>query len=220
MTELQVTFSHSITKDYYHEVSSCSGLTSWRAGECLSSWLDSQPDLLSGRSVLELGSGSGITGIFAVKRVPHITSFTFTDCHPKVLANLRLNVTNNLRDWSEVSGDSERLELRLETGSEVVVTDLDWSSFSESPGDSDISADVILGADIVFDPDLIPSLVTTIRILLSRSDQGLAVIACCVRNKETFEAFERTVSDQMLQITKEVLNDSTPPVFLLKITLR
>ena len=77
MTELQVTFSHSITKDYYHEVSYCSGLTSWRAGECLSSWLDSQPDLLSGRSVLELGSGSGITGIFAVKRVPHITSFTF-----------------------------------------------------------------------------------------------------------------------------------------------
>ena len=113
-----------------------------------------------------------------------------------------------------------RPELRLETGSEVVVTDLDWLSFSESPGDSDISADVILGADIVFDPDLIPSLVTTIRILLSRSDQGLAVIACYVRNKETFEAFERTVSDQMLQITKEVLNDSTPPVFLLKITLR
>ena len=170
--------------------------------------------------MLELGAGAGLTGLFALQRWPDLVSYTFTDCHPKVLANLRLNVTNNLRDWSEVSRDSERLELRLETGSEVVVTDLDWLSFSESPGDSDISADVILGADIVFDPDLIPSLVTTIRILLSRSDQGLAVIACCVRNKETFEAFERTVRDQMLQITKEVLNDSTPPVFLLKITLR
>ena len=199
----------------------CSGLTSWTAGECLSSWLDSHPDLLRGHSVLELGSGSGITGVFVLKRLPDITSYTFTDCHLKVLDNLRNNVTNNLGDTGMiVRDDSECLEMRTAGNTEVMVTDLDWVSFSERPGDSDLKADIILGADIVFDPDLIPSLVTTIRILLSRTDQGLAVIVCCVRNTETFALFEKSLQEQGLEFTKELLHDSTPPVLLLKIQSR
>ena len=202
-------------------LSICSGLTSWTAGEFLSSWLDSRPGLLRGRSVLELGSGSGITGVFVLKRLRDIRRYTFTDCHLKVLDNLRRNVINNLGASGEiVSDDSEGLEMRTEDNTEVRVTDLDWVSFSERPGDSDVSADVILGADIVFDPDLIPSLVTTVKILLSRSGHGLAVIACCVRNEETFLAFEKSLSDQGLKFTKDLLHDSSPPVFLLQIQSR
>ena len=102
----------------------------------------------------------------------------------------------------------------------VMVTHLDWVTFSERPEDKDVTAEVILGADIVFDPDLIPSLVTTIRILLARSDQGLAVIACCVRNQDTFDIFEKSLSDQGLKFTKDLLHDITPPVFLLQIESR
>lgn len=161
--------------------------------------------------------------MFVLKRLRDVTRYTFTDCHLKVLTNLRLNVTNNLGGESGVivRDDSEGLEMVTGDNTRVVVTDLDWVSFSQRPGDTDVMvADVILGADIVFDPDLIPSLVTTIRILLSRSEQGLAVIACCVRNKETFDTFERTLSDQRLQFTKELLHDSTPPVVLLQIKSR
>ena len=43
------------------------GLSSWTAGRSLALWLDSRPHLLSGKTVLELGAGSGITGIFALK---------------------------------------------------------------------------------------------------------------------------------------------------------
>ena len=158
--------------------------------------------------------------MFVLKRLRDVTRYTFTDCHLKVLNNLRLNVTNNIRGVM-VRDDSEGLEMVTRDNTRVVVTDLDWVSFSERPGDRDVMvADVILGADIVFDPDLIPSLVTTIRILLSRSEHGLAVIACCVRNKETFDTFERTLSDQRLEFTKELLHDSTPPVVLLQIKSR
>ena len=43
------------------------GLSSWTAGQSLAAWLDSRPHLLSGKTVLELGAGAGITGIFALK---------------------------------------------------------------------------------------------------------------------------------------------------------
>ena len=159
--------------------------------------------------------------MFALKRLSDISHYTFTDCHLKVLDNLRLNVTNNLLDSGVmVRDDSECLEMRTADNTRVKVTHLDWVTFSERPEDKDVSADVILGADIVFDPDLIPSLVTTIRILLSRSDQGLAVIACCVRNQDTFDVFENSLSDQGLNFTKDLLHDLSPPVFLLKIQSR
>ena len=159
--------------------------------------------------------------MFALKRLPHISHYTFPDCHLKVLDNLRLNVTNNLLDSGEMMrDDTECLEMRTGDHTGVKVTHLDWVTFSERPGDKDVTADVILGADIVFDPDLIPSLVTTIRILLSRSDQGLAVIACCVRNQDTFDVFEKSLSDQGLEFTKDLLHDLAPPVFLLQIQSR
>ena len=70
-----------------------------------------------GRSVLELGAGSGITGVFALKRLPDISFYTFTDCHLKVLNNLRLNVTNNLLDSGEMMrDDTECLEMRTSVG--------------------------------------------------------------------------------------------------------
>ena len=43
------------------------GLSSWTAGQCLAVWLDSRPHIVSGKTVLELGAGAGITGIFALK---------------------------------------------------------------------------------------------------------------------------------------------------------
>ena len=81
-------------------------------------------------------------------------------------------------------------------------------------------ADVVLGADIVFDPELLPSLVLTIKILLSRSLNSLAVIACCVRNSETFKTFENILESENLLTSKILLKeDDKTPVYLLKIRM-
>lgn len=70
----------------------CPGLTSWTAGEHLATWLDTRPHLLQGRRVVELGAGAGLTGIFALRRWGDIARYVFTDCHAKVLDNLRSNM--------------------------------------------------------------------------------------------------------------------------------
>ena len=78
--------------------------------------------------------------MFALKRLSDISHYTFTDCHLKVLDNLRLNVTNNLLDSGVmVRDDSECLEMRTADNTRVKVTHLDWVTFSERPWDKDIS---------------------------------------------------------------------------------
>ena len=46
-------------------------LVVWKASIALSKWFDSNPDMLSGdyESGLELGSGTGLLGIYALKRI-------------------------------------------------------------------------------------------------------------------------------------------------------
>ena len=82
-------------------------------------------------------------------------------------------------------------------------------------------AELVLGADIVFDPALLPSLAATLRTLLARArtSPALAVVACCVRNTETFAAFENMLSEMELTVSREVLSDASPPVYLLQIRL-
>ncbi|KAF7971405.1 hypothetical protein HWV62_21252 [Athelia sp. TMB] len=50
----------------------------------------------------------------------------------------------------------------------------------------EVQADIVLGADLVFDPSLIPALVGTLRIAVQK---GHALVALTVRNSETLRAF-------------------------------
>jgi len=51
----------------------------------------------------------------------------------------------------------------------------------------EIKADLVLGADLVFDPSLIPALVGTLRIALQHG--AVALIALTVRNQDTLTEF-------------------------------
>lgn len=86
----------------------------------------------------------------------------------------------------------------------ITIESIDWED-SLQPPDSDnefqsqlasIDADVILGADIVFDPQLIPALVTTLSAALrqssSRSVKREAFVALTLRNSGTVALFLRT----------------------------
>lgn len=50
-------------------------------------------------------------------------------------------------------------------------------------------ADIILGADIVFDPALVPPLVATLSAALSQAHTRMALIALTIRNEVTFDYF-------------------------------
>lgn len=86
----------------------------------------------SRRSVLELGSGVGLTGI-AVCCSCDPLRFVFSDCHPAVLQKLRENVRLN--------GFGEQ------TSPAVSVEELDWTTATEEQIRR-IGADVVLAAGL------------------------------------------------------------------------
>ena len=181
------------------------GLCSWPAGEALTSWIDAQGASWASKRVLELGSGSGISGIFTAKRWgSHLQEIVLTDCHDEVLSNLQHNVEVNL-------GKDDAVVVKVE--------ELDWESVSESSLPN--KPDILLGADIVFDGRVIPSLVRTIHLLLSTPSSCKAHIACTVRNQDTLDLFLSECKKKELKVEEELLEASTsgvPPIILIHLS--
>jgi len=193
------------------------GLTSWNAGLYLAGWLDREENearrLLKGKKVIELGAGSGMTGIFALKRWKGISEYTFTDCHGKVLDNLAHNITRNCADWTVVREDP--LRIVSEWGTIAGVLELNWEEISTC---NSLEVDTILGADLVFDPCLVPSLVRTLKILIERKSGCEAVLVSCVRNQDTWHLFLQQLGQTGLSVNTELMEgDSTTPVYMVHV---
>ncbi|KZT30931.1 hypothetical protein NEOLEDRAFT_1159994 [Neolentinus lepideus HHB14362 ss-1] len=172
------------------------GLRTWPASLALAEYLVTQPDIASKTRVLELGSGAGFLGIVVgsiqVLHGDERSSLHLTDVHEEVLSRCEKNV--NL----PCNTSSQHRDIHYHA--------LDWSNATDSTRRSsltrlfeNINADVILGADLVFDPDLILALVETIAVALQESSSGssrtkTAILALTVRNQDTFDTFERLTS--------------------------
>ena len=146
-------------------------------------------------------------------------NYMLTDSHSKVLDNLKHNLQRNLEQWRP-GQQSDREELHLENDSDQTsasVTLLDWETFSEA---DQVEADLVLGADIVFDPEVLPGLVRTLRSLLTRREDCQALLACCVRNQQTFSVFLSLLTEYNLSFTKEEMRElkCDIPVYLVTIS--
>ncbi|CAB1350317.1 unnamed protein product, partial [Coregonus sp. 'balchen'] len=94
------------------------GLVTWEAALYLAEWALENTHIFTGRTVLELGSGVGFTGI-AVCRSCSPSRYVFSDCHLSVLHRLRDNVQLNGLD----NQNSPRVSVSVE--------DLDWDAVTE-----------------------------------------------------------------------------------------
>ncbi|KAF8167490.1 hypothetical protein B0H34DRAFT_19036 [Crassisporium funariophilum] len=83
---------------------------------------------------------------------------------------------------------------------DINYTELDWSASLEperlptmtSLVNEKINPDIILGADVVYDPSLVPALVGTLKVLLEPKgvpDRRSALFAIAVRNESTLARF-------------------------------
>ena len=70
------------------------GLHLRQAAQYLAEWMMENHSLLAGKTILELGSGLGFTGLVACS-LP-LLSYTFSDCHSNVIEVLVENIQNNL----------------------------------------------------------------------------------------------------------------------------
>ncbi|EEC08821.1 secreted protein, putative, partial [Ixodes scapularis] len=118
----------------------------WQASKFLAEWCLENRQVLSGKRVLELGSGVGLTGL-VVCRACRPSRYTFTDGHQSVLRVVEENVATNR--WPSMP------DVKVET--------LRWGQQLE---EDHSGTDVVLGADLVFDPGLIEPLAATLADLL------------------------------------------------------
>ncbi|KAK5708349.1 hypothetical protein LTR97_000889 [Elasticomyces elasticus] len=151
------------------------GFRTWEAALHLGSYLLSS-SIIRGKSVLELGAGTGFLSILCAKHLQakHVTS---TDGDEGVVEALRENLFLN-----ELDEDDKVLTSILRWGQGLRGT---WV-------EEDCEAcpyDVVIGADITYDKTGISALVATLRLLFDMRSELEVIISGAVRNAETFETF-------------------------------
>ncbi|XP_019440539.1 PREDICTED: protein-lysine N-methyltransferase EEF2KMT isoform X3 [Lupinus angustifolius] len=194
------------------------GCSIWPSSLFLSELILSHPELFSNKSCFEIGSGVGLVGLC----LAHVkaSKVILSDGDLSTLANMKLNLElNNLNVETDMPQGNQ-------DSSMVKCMHLPWESASESEL-QDIMPDIVLGADVIYDPLCLPHLVRLLTILLNRMEphngpslNGLAkeapvaYIACVIRNIETFNFFLSLGDQAKLDIVD--LTDSLKPVKLIR----
>nr|XP_030140526.3 protein-lysine N-methyltransferase EEF2KMT isoform X1 [Taeniopygia guttata] len=174
------------------------GLLTWEAALHLAQWALQNPGLFRDRTILELGSGIGFTGI-AICKTCQPRTFIFSDCHPRVLRqlgeNIQLNGFTPEPDvtWSiQTESQGQEVEGQNCQNPKVVVAELDWGSATEKQL-LGLRADVVIAADVVYDPEIILALIGMLQKLsTSRADRKApeVFIASTIRNPDTHQLFQ------------------------------
>ncbi|XP_066496921.1 protein-lysine N-methyltransferase EEF2KMT [Tiliqua scincoides] len=174
------------------------GLVTWDAGLYLAEWALENSAVFSGRSVLELGSGIGLTGI-AISKACRPRAYTFSDHHQLVLQQLSENIHLNgfllepkAHSQDAAKGQSCTAELVELQGPNLTVVELDWNSVTKEQL-ADLRPEVVLAADVVYDPQLIQALTGVLQklsICNSDGDPPEVYIAFAIRNPDTYHLFQ------------------------------
>ncbi|KAK0102351.1 hypothetical protein ONS95_005972 [Cadophora gregata] len=152
------------------------GLRTWEAGLHLGNYLCANPNTIRRKSILELGSGTGYISILCAKYLEagHVLA---TDGDDDVVASFSTNFyLNGLHESSHIEGKELKWGHAL-TGGE----DSRWNLGRH--------IDLVVGADLTYDPRNIPPLVSTFGDLFELNPDLKILIAATVRSEETFEKF-------------------------------
>ncbi|OSZ99999.1 hypothetical protein A9Z42_0027520 [Trichoderma parareesei] len=172
------------------------GLRTWEAALHLGQLLCHDPSIVSGKRVLELGAGTGYLSILCVKYLG-ATHAIASDGSDDVINNLPENLSlNQLQDSSAIH------LMKLEWGHALVRSE-------EKRWNGGRPLDVVLGADITFDPSVIPDLVRTLLDLFSLYPHVEVIIAATQRNLQTFHVFLERCMGEGLRV--EDVSFEIPP---------
>lgn len=150
--------------------SGTTGLRTWEAAVYLLYYL-CERDLVHGKLVVELGSGTGLVSLALIDKVSEIT---LTDGDSELVGNLRINF-----DLNGIKGDVPAKQLLWGT------TNREGSDFLQDPP----SAQVVVAADVTYDSRIVPELCETISDFLDNGTE-YALVAATVRNPATNKVWE------------------------------
>jgi len=140
------------------------GCCLWPASLFLTEVLLNHPELVSGKKCLELGAGAGMVGVCLARLAA--AKIVLTDGDLATLANLRHNLqVNGVKVHGKETLNCNEPSL-CSPANGVECRQLLWEIASEKELRT-YSANVILGADLIYDPEYIPHLVHVVASLLS-----------------------------------------------------
>ncbi|KAF8105490.1 hypothetical protein N665_0157s0073 [Sinapis alba] len=202
------------------------GCSIWPSSLFLSEFVLSYPELFTDKSCFEVGSGVGLVGIC----LAHVKAkkVILTDGDLLTLSNMKLNLERNHLNYED-----ELLKQHGEDESTVKCIHLPWETATDSEV-SEYRPDIVLGADVIYDPSCFPHLLRVLVALLRRptktdngsleienrattpqgSSPAVAYIASVIRNADTFNAFLTLVDQMNLSIT-DLTKELKPPYELL-----
>ncbi|XP_036999381.2 protein-lysine N-methyltransferase EEF2KMT isoform X9 [Artibeus jamaicensis] len=169
------------------------GLVTWSAALYLAEWALENTAAFTHRTVLELGSGAGLTGLVICKTC-RPRAYIFSDCHSHVLEQLRGNILlNGFLLEPDATAPAQHAEHNAHNSESPVVTveQLDWDAVT-APQLAALQPDILLAADVLYCPEVILSLVRVLQRLSAcrKDEQSLdAYIAFTIRNPETCRLF-------------------------------
>ena len=193
------------------------GLKTWQASLALVEYLVEHPDLIRGKRVLELGSGCGLLGLSCYRLGARVTLTDYPDLVlDRIIENARLN--GILVSHGQFIDPLNVTKGTTSHQSKIIVDRMDWEDPFFLP------TDVIVCADVIYDPSLIPPLVKTLKCLLKGN---ACLLAHTLRRQETLDLFTHQLTKMQLswvQLPKVgphfYYNEDYSAIQLLKISQR
>ena len=165
----------------------------WEAGAYLSEYLLANPGLTRNRKIVELGAGTGVSGLM-IAGLGSPSLVICTDFTTASLTNMRHNVDIN-REWLQrTAGHADVVKsgyLEWEEFSNPDRIDKEGSLYTEIE-----PCNTLVAADVIYDPTAVPALVGCIGKFMMKSSENVVIIATTRRNQETFEAFVSDIESQ------------------------
>eukprot|EP00198_Chlamydomonas_reinhardtii_P014253 XP_001703590.1 predicted protein [Chlamydomonas reinhardtii] len=176
------------------------GCHEWEASFALAQLVLRRPELFRGQRVLELGAGAGLVGVALARAGAQLVAATdgSAEAVSNCAANMRLNL--HLSEHPVVECGQPCELAALEQG--VAVCRLAWEEPLPSGG---LHCDSVVASDVLYDPDVVPVLVSLLVRLLQPMEPPdasgaaggarMAYIATLRRNPATLQLFLDTVAE-------------------------
>ncbi|QSS56479.1 methyltransferase domain-containing protein [Histoplasma capsulatum var. duboisii H88] len=154
------------------------GFRTWEAALHLGTYLTTPEgrSLIEEKNVVELGSGTGLLSMYCLKCLG-ARRVTATDRDPALISSIKDCAIRNDLSRSRIDAEIWEWGTPLQPNQ---------PPSSKEPYQS---FDVALGADLIYDMDLVPLLLSTLRELFDKHGIKVFIISAALRNPETFNDF-------------------------------